>query len=77
MNKNGNKVYFACPMFNQAEKEYNLRIVHILEENGYELKEITPTRETVINPVTTRNVFLIFINKIPIFIHEVFYILFR
>lgn len=37
MNKNGNKVYFACPMFNQAEKEYNLRIVHILEENDYEV----------------------------------------
>ena len=31
------KVYFASPMFNQAEKEYNLKITHILEKHSYEV----------------------------------------
>ena len=34
---NGNKVYFAGPMFNQAEKEYNLKITKLLEEFGYQV----------------------------------------
>lgn len=29
-----NKVYFAAPLFNQAEKDFNLKIATILEENG-------------------------------------------
>ena len=33
----GNKVYLACPMFNQAEKDFNLKIAHLLEEYGYEV----------------------------------------
>ena len=31
------RVYFAAPMFAQSEKEYNLKLVHILEEYGYEV----------------------------------------
>ena len=34
---NGKKVYFAGPMFNQAEKDFNLRITELLEEFGYEV----------------------------------------
>ena len=33
----GNKVYFAGPMFNQAEKDYNLKITKLLEEYGYQV----------------------------------------
>ena len=33
----GNKVYFASPMFNQDEKEYNLKITKLLEEFGYQV----------------------------------------
>ena len=31
----GKNVYFAGPMFNAAEKEFNLRFTHVLEEYGY------------------------------------------
>lgn len=31
------RIYFAAPMFAQSEKEYNLKLVHILEEYGYEV----------------------------------------
>jgi len=31
------KVYFAGPMFNQAEKEYNLELAEVLEAYGYEV----------------------------------------
>ena len=31
----GKKVYFASPMFNHAEKAFNLEIVKVLEEHGY------------------------------------------
>ena len=34
---NGNKVYFAGPLFNQAEKDYNLKMTKVLEDNGYEV----------------------------------------
>ena len=34
---NGKKVYFAGPMFNQGEKDFNLRITELLEEYGYEV----------------------------------------
>ena len=33
----GKKVYFASPMFNHAEKEFNLKIVKVLEEFGYQV----------------------------------------
>ena len=33
----GKKIYFAAPLFNEAEKEYNLKIVSILESYGYEV----------------------------------------
>ena len=31
----GKAVYFAGPMFSQAEKDYTLKLAEILEENGY------------------------------------------
>lgn len=34
---NGKKVYFAGPMFNQSEKDFNLKLTKVLEENGYEV----------------------------------------
>lgn len=34
---NGKKVYFAGPLFNQSEKDYNVKIAKILEEYGYEV----------------------------------------
>jgi nucleoside 2-deoxyribosyltransferase len=33
----GKKVYFAGPMFNQAEKDFNLKITKLLEEYGYQV----------------------------------------
>ena len=33
----GNRVYLASPMFNQSEKDFNLKIAHVLEEYGYEV----------------------------------------
>ena len=35
--KVGKRVYFAGPMFNQAEKDFNLKITSILEEYGYQV----------------------------------------
>ena len=34
---NGKRVYFASPMFNQGEKDFNLRFAQVLEEYGYEV----------------------------------------
>lgn len=34
---NGKKVYFAGPLFNQAEKDFNLEITKVLEEYGYQV----------------------------------------
>ena len=31
----GKRVYFAGPMFNQAEKDYNLKMTKVLEDYGY------------------------------------------
>ena len=31
------RVYFAAPLFNQAEKDFNLRLTQVLEEFGYEV----------------------------------------
>ena len=33
----GKRIYFAGPLFNEAEREYNRKIVAILEEHGYEV----------------------------------------
>ena len=33
--KDGKNIYFASPMFMQAEKDYNLKITNILEDYGY------------------------------------------
>jgi nucleoside 2-deoxyribosyltransferase len=33
----GKKVYFAGPLFNQAEKDFNLELTKVLEEYGYEV----------------------------------------
>ena len=41
----GKKVYFAGPMFNHAEKEFNLRITKVLEEYGY--KVFLPQRDGI------------------------------
>ena len=35
--KADNKVYFAAPLFNQSEKDFNLKITKILESYGYEV----------------------------------------
>ena len=35
--KTGKRVYFAAPMFNQSEKDYNLKLTAVLEEFGYEV----------------------------------------
>ena len=35
--KTGKKVYFAGPLFNQSEKDFNLKIANVLEEYGYEV----------------------------------------
>lgn len=34
---NGKKVYFAGPLFNQAEKDFNLELAELLEEYGYQV----------------------------------------
>ena len=33
----GNRIYFAAPLFSESEREYNLKIVNILESYGYEV----------------------------------------
>ncbi|MBR1487235.1 MAG: MBL fold metallo-hydrolase, partial [Synergistaceae bacterium] len=35
--KAGNKIYFAGPLFCQAEKDFNLKLTEILEKHGYEV----------------------------------------
>ena len=35
--KTGKKVYFAAALFNEGEREYNLKIASILESYGYEV----------------------------------------
>ena len=34
---NGKKVYFAGPLFNQGEKDFNERITKVLESHGYQV----------------------------------------
>ncbi len=35
--ENGKRVYFAGPLFNQSEKDFNVEIAAVLEEYGYEV----------------------------------------
>ncbi len=35
MKENGIRVYFAGPLFNQAEKDFNLKLANVLEDRGY------------------------------------------
>lgn len=44
----GKKVYFAGPLFNDAEREYNLKLVTILESYGYEV--FLPQRDGYLAP---------------------------
>lgn len=44
----GKKVYFAAPLFNAAEREYNLKIVSVLESYGYEV--FLPQRDGFLAP---------------------------
>ena len=45
---NGKRVYFAGPLFNEAERAYNLKIVSILEAHGYEV--FLPQRDGFLAP---------------------------
>ncbi len=31
----GKRVYFAAPLFSQSEKDFNLKLTHVLEAHGY------------------------------------------
>ena len=44
----GNRIYCAAPLFNEAEREYNLKIVNILESYGYEV--FLPQRDGFLAP---------------------------
>ena len=44
----GKRVYFAAPLFNEAEKEYNLKLVNLLESYGYEV--FLPQRDGFLAP---------------------------
>ncbi len=44
----GKKVYFAGPLFSEAEREYNLKVVSILEKYGYEV--FLPQRDGFLAP---------------------------
>ena len=35
--RTGKKIYLAGPLFSQGEKDYNLKIAKVLEDNGYEV----------------------------------------
>ncbi|MGI6264841.1 MAG: nucleoside 2-deoxyribosyltransferase [Acutalibacteraceae bacterium] len=35
--KAGKRVYFAGPLFNQAEKDFNARLAKVLEDHGYQV----------------------------------------
>ena len=44
----GNRIYFAAPLFNDGERDYNLKIVTILESYGYEV--FLPQRDGFLAP---------------------------
>ena len=35
--RTGKRIYFAGPLFSQGEKDWNLQVVKVLEDNGYEV----------------------------------------
>lgn len=47
-NSGGKRVYFAGPLFSQAERDYNLKITKVLEDNGY--KVFLPQRDGFLAP---------------------------
>ena len=44
----GNRIYFAGPLFNEAEREYNLKLTTLLESYGYEV--FLPQRDGFLAP---------------------------
>ena len=44
----GKRIYFAAPLFNEAEREYNLKITSVLESFGYEV--FLPQRDGFLAP---------------------------
>lgn len=44
----GKRIYFAAPLFSESEREYNLKIVKILENYGYEV--FLPQRDGFLAP---------------------------
>lgn len=44
----GKKVYFAAPLFSEAEREYNLKLTELLESYGYEV--FLPQRDGFLAP---------------------------
>ena len=46
--KTGKNVYFAAPLFSQGEREYNLKLVNIIESYGY--KVFLPQRDGFLAP---------------------------
>ena len=46
--KTGKRIYFAGPLFSEGEREYNLKIVGILESYGYEV--FLPQRDGFLAP---------------------------
>ena len=47
-NHKGKRIYFAAPLFSEAEREYNLKIVQVLESYGYEV--FLPQRDGFLAP---------------------------
>ena len=48
MEKEGKRVYFASALFSQGDRDYSLKITHILEEYGYEV--FLPQRDGFLAP---------------------------
>ena len=44
----GKRIYFASPLFSEGEREYNLKIVNLLEKYGYEV--FLPQRDGFLAP---------------------------
>ena len=44
----GKRIYFASPLFSEGEREYNLKIVEVLESYGYEV--FLPQRDGFLAP---------------------------
>ena len=46
--KVGNRVYFAAPLFNQSERDFNLKLTNLIESYGYEV--FLPQRDGYLAP---------------------------